>query len=106
MPRKAPHPNALRAFDLSPHCGCRIHTSELPGTCKADSVGVPLLIRGGGHVWDGIRAGAVRRPPAGKRGAVLHAALVGRPGPCNRRLAGTWAREIRFTRFLRNPSVT
>src|SRR5204863_4942477 len=83
-----------------------IHTSELPGTCKADSVGVPLLICGGGHVWDGIRAGAVRRPPAGKRGAVLHAALVSRPGSCIRRLAGTRAREIQFTRFLRNGSVT
>jgi hypothetical protein len=36
----------------------------------------------------------------------LHAALVGRPGSCVRRLAGTRAREIQFTRFLRNPSVT
>jgi hypothetical protein len=36
----------------------------------------------------------------------LHAALVARPGSCVRRLAGTRAREIQFTRFLRNPSVT
>jgi hypothetical protein len=36
----------------------------------------------------------------------LHAALVARPGPCIRRLAGTRAREIQFTRFLRNDSVT
>jgi hypothetical protein len=36
----------------------------------------------------------------------LHAALVARPGSCIRRLAGTRAREIRFTRFLRNASVT
>jgi hypothetical protein len=36
----------------------------------------------------------------------LHAALVARPGPCIRRLAGTRAREIQFTRFLRNGSVT
>jgi hypothetical protein len=36
----------------------------------------------------------------------LHAALVARPGPCIRRLAETRAREIQFTRFLRNGSVT
>jgi IS4 transposase len=36
----------------------------------------------------------------------LHAALVARPGSCVRRLAGTRAREIQFTRFLRNASVT
>jgi hypothetical protein len=36
----------------------------------------------------------------------LHAALVSRPGSCIRRLAGTRAREIQFTRFLRNGSVT
>lgn len=36
----------------------------------------------------------------------MHAALVARPGPYIRRLAGTRAREIQFTRFLRNGSVT
>jgi Transposase DDE domain len=36
----------------------------------------------------------------------LHAALVARPGCCVRRLGGTRAREIQFTRFLRNDSVT
>jgi hypothetical protein len=36
----------------------------------------------------------------------LHAALVARPGSCIRRLAGARAREIQFTRFLRNASVT
>jgi hypothetical protein len=36
----------------------------------------------------------------------LHAALVARPCSCIRRLAGTRAREIQFTRFLRNGSVT
>jgi IS4 transposase len=36
----------------------------------------------------------------------LHAALVARPGSCVRRLAGTRAREIQFTRLLRNASVT
>jgi Transposase DDE domain len=36
----------------------------------------------------------------------LHAALVARPGSCIRRLAGTRAREIQFTRFLRNKAVT
>jgi hypothetical protein len=36
----------------------------------------------------------------------LHAALVAQPCSCIRRLAGTRAREIQFTRFLRNGSVT
>jgi len=36
----------------------------------------------------------------------LHAALVARPGSCIRRLGGTRAREMQFTRFLRNGSVT
>jgi hypothetical protein len=36
----------------------------------------------------------------------LHAALVARPCSCIRRLGGTRAREIQFTRFLRNGSVT
>jgi len=36
----------------------------------------------------------------------LHAALARRPGSCIRRLGGTRAREIQFTRFLRNRSVT
>lgn len=60
----------------------------------------------GGGDDGGIWAGAVWRPPPGKRGACLHAALVARPGSCIRRLGGTRAREIRFTRFLRNGSVT
>jgi Transposase DDE domain len=52
-----------------------------------------------------IRTGAVWRPPPGKRGALLHAAMVGRPGSCIRRLGGTRAREMQFTRFLRNGAV-
>jgi hypothetical protein len=63
------------------------------------------LIRGavyGDRIW----AGAVWRPPPGKRGAALHAALVERPCPCIRRLAGRRAQEVRFGRFLRNHSVT
>jgi hypothetical protein len=36
----------------------------------------------------------------------LHAALVARPCSCIRRLGGTRAREIQFTRLLRNASVT
>jgi hypothetical protein len=36
----------------------------------------------------------------------LHAALVLQPGSCIRRLGGTRAREMRFTRLLRNDSVT
>ncbi len=36
----------------------------------------------------------------------MHAALVDRPGSCIRRLGGTRAREMQFTRFLRNEAVT
>jgi hypothetical protein len=36
----------------------------------------------------------------------LHAALVERPCSCIRRLGGRRAREVQFTRFLRNRSVT
>ena len=36
----------------------------------------------------------------------MHAALVARPCSCIRRLAGTRAREVQFTRFLRNHSVS
>ena len=35
----------------------------------------------------------------------MHAALVRRPGCCIRRLAGSRAQEVRFTRFLRNEKV-
>ena len=36
----------------------------------------------------------------------MHAALVARPCSCIRRLGGTRSQEMRFTRFLRNPSVS
>jgi hypothetical protein len=36
----------------------------------------------------------------------LHEALVRRPGSCIRRLAGSRAREVQFTRFLRNEKVS
>lgn len=62
---------------------------------------------GGSDVWDGIRAGSVWRRAAGKRGANLHDALVNRPGSCIRQLAQrSRAREVQFTRFLRNEAVT
>ena len=63
------------------------------------------LIRGGID-GAGLWAGAVWRPPPGKRGAALHAALVDRPGSCIRRLGGCRSREMQFWRFLRNPAVT
>src|SRR3984957_286775 len=81
-----------------------MHTSQLPRARRTDSLG-RLLIRGGSgdnRIW----AGAVWRPPPGKRGAAFHAALVKRPCSCIRRLAGRRAQEVRFTRLLRNPSVT
>jgi hypothetical protein len=56
---------------------------------------------------DGVWAGSVWRRSARKRGACLHAALVARPGSCIRQLAQrNRAREVQFTRFLRNNSVT
>lgn len=62
---------------------------------------------GGSDVRDGIRAGSIWRRSAGKRGANLHAALVSRPGSCIRQLAQRKrAREVQFTRFLRNEAVT
>ncbi len=36
----------------------------------------------------------------------MHAALVARPGSCIRRLGGTRAREMQFSRFLRHGAVT
>src|SRR3954463_4271910 len=61
-----------------------------------------------GGSGDGAFAGAVWRPPPGKRGAFLHARLVetGGRGVRVRRLGGSRAGEIRLTRFLRNPAVT
>src|ERR1035437_7938840 len=81
-----------------------ICTHLLPKVRGADSVD-RLLILGG---VDGVRiwTGTVWRPPPGKRGAVLHAALVEKPSCCIRRLGGRRSREVQFTRFLRNPSVT
>lgn len=52
-------------------------------------------------------AGGIWRPSAAKRGALLQAALVARPGSCIRRLAqGNRARQIQFSRFLYNEAVT
>ena len=57
---------------------------------------------------DGLEPGRFWGSAAGKRGADLLARLVshGARGVRVRRLGGTHAGEIRFTRFLRNPSVT
>ena len=65
-----------------------------------------MIRAGAADDWDRIWAGSIWRPPAGKRGACLHGALVARPSSCIRRLGGTRAREIQFSRFLRNESVT
>jgi len=59
----------------------------------------------GGSDGDWIWTGAIWRSSPGKRGASLHEALVRRPCPCIRRLAGSRAQEVRFTRFLRNDRV-
>jgi hypothetical protein len=83
--------------------GYGIHTSWLKSAAMFDSV---VRIRGS---WlDADAAGAVRRPPPGKRGAFLLARLVESGGRklCVRSLGGDRAGEIRLTRLLRNPAVT
>ncbi len=57
---------------------------------------------------DGAAAGAVWRPPPGKRGAYLLARLVESGGRRVRvrRLGGSRAGEVRLTRFLRNEAVS
>jgi len=56
---------------------------------------------------DGSQLGAVRGPALAKRGALLLARLVsvGQSGISVRRVGGSRAGEIRFTRFLRNVRV-
>lgn len=72
---------------------------------EVDSLSV-MMADGGSDVRDRVWTGTVWRPSPGKRGVRLHQALAARPGPCIRRLGGTRAREMQFTRFLRNGSVT
>jgi hypothetical protein len=69
----------------------------------SDSV---VVIRG--RLADGDDAGAVWRPPPGKRGAFLLGRLVENGGRRLRirRLGGNRAGEMRLTRFLRNAAVT
>ena len=85
-----------------------MHTSRLRQWVKADSVKQndsresldDLGLRDG---W----AGTVWGPSPGKRGALLQAALLARPGSCIHRLAqGNRARQIQFSRFLYNGAVT
>ena len=85
--------------------GYCVHTSLLRVRVKIDSLGRGTGLGRAGD-GSGVRAGAVRGPAPGKRGASLHAALVARPGSCIRRLGATRAREMQFTRFLRNDAVT
>lgn len=81
-----------------------MHTSLLQRSAKTDSLPASVLRRSvyAGGDW----TGAIWRSPPGKRGASLHEALVRGPGSCIRRLAGSRAREVQFTRFLRNERVS
>src|SRR5215207_2520058 len=93
-----------RSSPRIPPCGATAFTHfGLSGLAMSDS----LSWRDGGS-GDGAFAGAVWRPPPGKRGAFLHARLVetGGRGVRVRRLGASRAGEIRLTRFLRNPAVT
>ena len=57
--------------------------------------------------WDGEFCGwQVWRLAAGKRGALLHEAMVRHPGASFRRIAENRARRVQFGRFLRNSKVT
>jgi hypothetical protein len=90
---KSALPNVSEGYD--------IHTSSLHGLIVSDS----FFENGGDH---GDEFGRVWGSAPGKRGADLLARLVshGARGVRVRRLGGDRAGEIRFTRFLRNPSVT
>src|ERR1700722_20951700 len=94
LPSSHPSPASATAFT---HLGLR-------GRWSSDSLRLIARERSDG---DG-RAGAVWRPPPGKRGAFLHGRLVARgaEGVRIRRLGGDRAGEIRVTRFLRNEAVT
>ena len=91
-----PHPGPL-PMDYG------IHTSWLNWRVKLDSLSLDCERND-----DRCFAGAVWRPPAGKRGAFLLGRLVavGGHGVRVRRLGGDRAGEIRLTRFLRNAAVT
>ncbi len=110
-PSNATYRLCVRARPVTPSprsCGCHVHTSVLLPPLMVDSLGrvesredfhgARLRDRGAGAVWG---------PSPAKRGALLQAALVARPGSCIRRLAqGNRARQMQFTRFLRNEAVT
>ena len=76
----------------------------LSGRLESDSLSRLILERRDGDDF----AGAVWRPPPGKRGVFLHERLVsaGGRGIRVRRLGEDRAGEIQLTRFLRNPNVT
>lgn len=80
------------------------HLFGLRGSLRTDSLVEAGLYAGHLHV-DRDWTGAIWRSPPRKRGALLHAALVRRPCSRIRRLAGNRAREMQFTRFLRNERV-
>ena len=91
-------------YVISPVSGYLMHTSS----CEYRQRLIPcwkVVLWGAGYVA-GDWAGTIWRSSPGKRGAILHAALVHRPGPCIRRLAGNRSDEVRFTRFLRNDRVS
>src|ERR1700737_3798772 len=84
-----------------------MHTSPPPPLCRVkfhDSI----LPTGNRRVSDATGPGAVWRPPPAKRGADFLARLmeVGPSGARVRPLGGDRAGEVRFGRFLHNPSVT
>src|SRR3954452_11776542 len=91
--RPHPCPSPVRATAFT-HFG-------LSGLAMSDSLS--WLDGGSG---DGAFAGAVWRPPPGKRGAFLPLVETGGRGVRVRRLGASRAGEIRLTRFLRNPAVT
>src|SRR5258708_9776930 len=82
-----------------------MHTSFLTRFDESESL--HRVTSGGGFDGGcGFRGWRVWRPAVGKRGALLHEALVERSSPRIRRLAGNPAREVPFHRVLRTPEAS
>src|SRR5271169_3642535 len=85
-----------------------MHTSPEPPLLRGVAFSESIVVQRRSGAENGRQFGTVRRPTPGKRGACLLARLVcvGQSGVSVRRVGGSRAGEMRFTRFLRNPRVS
>src|SRR4051794_6382658 len=85
-----------------------MHTSPKPWLLRGRPFSESIMLPQHWGASDGNQFGTVWRPAPGKRGACLLARLVsvGQSGISVRRVAGSRAGEMRFTRFLRNQRVS